>query len=265
MSRLKKKSGCVGTGLLPLDTPYPGRPFRVYFAVTNACNRECPWCSTYSGPSKRTFLSRPDFFRNLPPAGQFEVQFEGGEPLLHPDLFWFAERARETGRCTRVVLSTNGTLLPWRLLGGAGGKLDHRGSAHALGKFVPRFSAPFTMKVSLNHHLYERDPLLFEKARVLSAVFDDLQAVADYELVFNVRRRRGASIGDDAWLLEKIDAFGIGGRSNVFFLQAYGRNKDDPLADPPFLVGHDFKVVNPDGREFGTDLTRRSEAMGELP
>ena len=51
---------------IPLDYPYPDRPHRIHVALTNHCNRSCPWCCTCSSPSGNTWL---DFetFTNLPP------------------------------------------------------------------------------------------------------------------------------------------------------------------------------------------------------
>ena len=41
----------------PLDHPTPDRPHRLYYALTNHCNRTCPWCSTCSSPQGSTFLT----------------------------------------------------------------------------------------------------------------------------------------------------------------------------------------------------------------
>jgi uncharacterized radical SAM superfamily Fe-S cluster-containing enzyme len=92
----------------PLDHPTPARPHRVYAALTNHCNRACPWCSTCSSPAGGTFLSLDDFERALPEQGPFEVQLEGGEPTVHPRFWDFVVRARAIERCTRLVLCTNG-------------------------------------------------------------------------------------------------------------------------------------------------------------
>ena len=37
------------------------------------------------------------------------------------------------------------------------------------------------------------------------------------------------------------------------------------MEEPPLLAGTDFRLVNPDGSQWGTDLVARSEAMGRLP
>jgi MoaA/NifB/PqqE/SkfB family radical SAM enzyme len=49
----------------------------------------------------------------LADAGTCSVCFDGGEPLLHPDIGDIVARARH--RRLRVALSTNGILIPKRL------------------------------------------------------------------------------------------------------------------------------------------------------
>ena len=96
------------------DAPVAGRPHRVYVALTNACNRACPWCSTYSSPARQTYITREAFAASLPPTGAFELQLEGGEPTLHPRLFELIALAEATGRCAGYVLCTNGVRIPRR-------------------------------------------------------------------------------------------------------------------------------------------------------
>src|SRR5689334_5024979 len=98
--------------MTPLDHPTPDRPHRIYFAVTNHCNRACPWCSTCSSPRGSTFLTLDRFQKALPGSGMFEVQLEGGEPTIHPQFFEMVKIARAHPRCTRLVLCTNGVVLP---------------------------------------------------------------------------------------------------------------------------------------------------------
>src|SRR5208283_4271870 len=69
----------------PLDHPTPERPFRLYVALTNHCNRSCPWCSTCSSPRGSTWLRVADYEASLPRVRPFQVQLEGGEPTLHPE------------------------------------------------------------------------------------------------------------------------------------------------------------------------------------
>ena len=162
-----------------LDHPTPERPIRLYFAITNRCNRGCPWCSTCSKLKGKTFMDIETFRQLLPTAGAFQVQLEGGEPLCHPERFWeFIRVARAHPECQRLVLCTNGTLLPRRPRG--------------LLIWLDRLGTPFTLKLSLNHFLLDRDPHLVELATLLR---DLMGSNPERSLVINVRRSRGGERG----------------------------------------------------------------------
>ncbi|MCA9538671.1 MAG: hypothetical protein KC620_07265, partial [Myxococcales bacterium] len=223
------------------DAPVAGRPHRVYVAVTNACNRACPWCSTFSSPERRTWLSLDAFAAALPAEGDFELQLEGGEPTLHPELHRFIDLARATGRCRHSILCTNGVRLPRR--------------PDALRAWLARWPRPLTIKVSANHHLIERDATHLDRLRALA----DVAPGEGVEVVINLRRRRA---GDgDQWVRAAVEAAGLMPLTNDFFLQRYGLAADDDTLDPPYLAGTDFTLINPDGAAFGTDLVARSDAM----
>ncbi|MCK4763002.1 MAG: radical SAM protein [Candidatus Aminicenantes bacterium] len=81
--------------------------------LTNRCNLKCIHCYMDSGYhskneeiSTETFLSVIDDFAEI---SQSKVVFTGGEPLLRPDFFTLAKRAKE--KKLKVVLFTNGTLI----------------------------------------------------------------------------------------------------------------------------------------------------------
>lgn len=235
------------TPATPLDHPTPGRPHRVYAALTNHCNRACPWCSTCSSPAGTTFLALDAFERALPPDGPFEVQLEGGEPTVHPRFWDFVAVARASARCARLVLCTNGVVLPRQ--------------PPRLEAWLARLGAPLTLKLSYNHHLLDEDPGLTSLA---VAARDALRALGGERLfVLNVRLRRGTD--DEARVAGAVRDAGLLADSNVFHLQRYGFASGESSWDDPFLVGRDFRFVNPDGRVLGPDLVARSEAMRVLP
>lgn len=244
------------------DYPYEGRPHRYYFAITTDCNRACPWCSTYSRPGKKTYLSREKFIDLLPKEGLFEIQFEGGEPTLHPDLLWMVQQSHRTRRCHRIVLCTNGVLIPFKY---KNGQIDFDKSKISLKDYFLKFGSPLTIKLSLNHHLFEHDALLFEKARIIVDIIEDLKAAGAFKIILNVRRRNNIKYNYDNQILEQLSNHELEPYANIFFLQAYGKNKDNTRAEKPFLVGYNFTLFNPDGKSFGNDLISRSEAMKELP
>lgn len=226
---------------------------RYYFALTTKCNRECPFCSCYSGPTKRTFLSLKSFEEILPKGDEFEVQFEGGEPLLHPDLMKMVEIARNTGCCLKITLCTNGVLLP--------------DNAELLINYFRTFGEPFVLKLSINSYLIEIDPKHLEKAELIRDAFEELKKMGRYSLVFNVRRnKKPLSIDDDQWLVDELERRGLAKISNIFFYQRYGRAGSREELEPPFIIKNpvEFYLINPDGTNHGTDLIERAQAMGRL-
>jgi organic radical activating enzyme len=232
----------------PLDHPTAERPHRVYAALTNHCNRACPWCSTCSSPAGGTFLTLDDFERALPAEGPFEVQLEGGEPTVHPHFWDFVARAHATERCKRLVLCTNGVVFPRR--------------PERLASWLERLGEPLTVKLSFNHHLLDHDPGLVVLARETR---DALRALGGERLfVLNVRLRKGVE-DDDRRVVEAVRAAGLLDDANVFYLQRYGFAEAETAWDEPFLVGRDLRFVNPDGRVMGPDLLARSAAMRVLP
>ena len=232
----------------PLDHPSPDRPHRIYAALTNHCNRACPWCSTCSSPRGHTWLRLEDCARALPESGRFELQLEGGEPTIHPDFWEFVRLAREHPRLGRLVVCTNGVALPR--------------SERRLGTWVERLGAPLTLKLSVNHHLLDHDSGLIRLATGLRDVFGALGG--DRLLVLNVRLRRGIE-DDDRRVREAVERAGLLPHSNVFFLQRYGYAAGEEGWEPPAPVSDRFSMINPDGAVFGPDLIARSEAMRGLP
>lgn len=235
------------TGTLPHDRPSEQRPHRVYVAVTNHCNRACPWCSTCSSPRGSTWIGLDEYLASLPSAGNFEVQLEGGEPTVHPQFFELVARARANPRCTRVVVVSNGVVLPR--------------APEALQDWLARLGAPLTFKLSVNHHLLARDRDLLSLAVAIRDSFARLGG--ERELVLNVRLRPDAP-GGDRWVEDAVREAGLLELANVFALQAYGFASDRAW-DTPFVVATNFTLVNPDGSTHGADLVARSEAMRVLP
>lgn len=231
----------------PLDHPTPERPHRLYVAMTNHCNRACPWCSTCSSPRGRTWLTMQDYVAGFPVSGTFQVQLEGGEPTIHPQFWEFVRLARKHPRCNHLVLCTNGVALPRRretLLG-----------------YVLQLGAPLTLKLSINHYLLDHDKGLIDLAVNLRDIF---ARDGEQTLVVNVRLRRGVE-DDDARVVELVEDAGLMPVSNVFYLQRYGFAANQTDWELPAPVWHEFSLINPDGQVFGPDLIARSEAMRVLP
>jgi hypothetical protein len=241
----------------PLDHPTPDRPHRVYVALTNHCNRACPWCSTCSSPRGSTWLSLEAYRAGLPREGAFQVQLEGGEPTVHPQFWEFVRVAREHPSCTHLVLCTNGVVLPR--------------APRKLRAWVERLGTPLTLKLSLNHHLLDHDAGLLGLAVQLRDLFREWPAEApprgaagERLLVLNVRLRRGYH-DDDRRVAQLVEQAGLLPHANIFFLQRYGFASGESDWELPAPVSDRFTLINPDGRVFGPDLLARSEGMRGLP
>lgn len=167
---------------------------------------------------------------------------------MHPAFWSLVERARQDVRCTRVVLCTNGVVLPR--------------TRERLTAWLQRLGVPLTVKLSWNHHLLERDPGL---PALASALGETLKRLGGERLfVLNVRLRRGTP-DDNAWVVSRAEAQGLLPYANVFYLQRYGFASEELSWEAPHLVGHNFRLINPDGVVFGPALVERSEAMRRLP
>jgi len=86
-------------------------PILCNYYLTYRCNARCGFCDIWERPSP--LASPADVHRNLQDLKQLGVRiidFTGGEPLLHPQLAEFLEKAHSLGQLTTVT--TNGLLYP---------------------------------------------------------------------------------------------------------------------------------------------------------
>ena len=234
-------------GQKPLDQPVADRPHRLYYALTNHCNRACPWCCTFSSPAGKTFITEDDYLRFFPEEGEFEVQLEGGEPTLHPLFDDFVSFAVNHPRCSKIIIVSNGVTLAT--------------TEEELNEFLLKLGNDFTLKLSINHFLLDRDSQLFEKAKIINGLIKELSC--NGQLVLNVRLRRDHE-EERAKITSSLEQFVLTDIANIFYLQRYGLAENEETWEEPFIVGDNFNLINPDGRSYGCDLIKRSKAMGEL-
>ena len=84
---------------------------KVYLEISNLCNLRCAFCpGTGRAPKALTEEEFSLLIRKLRPWTDFLYFHLMGEPLCHPKLERFLELAGQEG--FRVILTTNGTLLP---------------------------------------------------------------------------------------------------------------------------------------------------------
>lgn len=213
---------------------------RQYINITNNCNANCEFCCMWSDSSKHTFMDFDTFkgivdSKDLP----FELQLEGGEPLLHKDMYLFMDYARSTGRCTKIIILTNGILLGEHL--------------KRIVEFHKCYDIPIVVKVSFNYWLYKIDKESLNKIKdeVLAIEFID-----GVDILLNVRLRH-----EDEHIKEMIYEMGLENISNIFYLQSYGKYEEETEYDKPVIVQNidDWFIYACDGTCFGKDLIARSD------
>ena len=170
----------------------------------------------------------------------FELQLEGGEPLLHKNLFLFLEYAVSTNRCTKIILLTNGILLE-----------EHM---NRLIDFSSWNQILLEIKASINYFLIEKNENHIKKMADLAFATKYIPSI---DMVFNVRKRNEK----DEDIETELKHYGILEQSNVFYLQSYGKLKDSEEYEKPIIVQNieDWSLYASDGKCFGQDLIARSE------
>ncbi len=123
---------------------------KIYIEISNVCNLRCAFCPGTRRPPRRM---TPEEFSllapKLRPYAEFLYFHLMGEPLCHPQLKEFLDIAHGNG--FRVILTTNGTLLP-------------RQQALLL-------SSPALHKVNISLHAFEANDLSVPFERYLADCF----------------------------------------------------------------------------------------------
>ena len=212
---------------------------RLYINLTNKCNSDCPFCCMYSGKGKNTFMDFNVFKYIIDGKDDdFELQLEGGEPLLHPFMFLFMWYAHSTGRCKKIIILTNGKLISDYL--------------EEIISFMDRARIQIEIKMSINYWLYSENPHIFKQARDLHCATEFVDGIS---VKFNVRMRHR-----DEWIIDLLKENKIYKQSNVFYLQSYGRMTGTDYEKPVIVQNiDDWFVYSCDGKCFGKDLIARSE------
>ena len=193
----------------------------------------------YSGKEKNTFMDFNVFKYIIDGKDDdFELQLEGGEPLLHPFMLLFMWYAHSTGRCKKIIILTNGKLISDYL--------------EEIISFMDRARIQIEIKMSINYWLYSENPHIFKQARDL---YLSTEFVDGISVVFNVRMRHG-----DEWIIDLLKENKIYEQSNVFYLQSYGKMTGTEYAKPVIVQNvEDWFIYSCDGKCFDKDLIARSE------
>lgn len=214
---------------------------RLYINITNACNTNCPFCCMYSGTDKNRYMNFSTYKDIIDStSGKIEVQLEGGEPLLHNDLFLFIEYAISTKRCDKIIILSNGILLE---------------------KYLKRLvdistwnNIKIEFKVSINYWLLKENP---DHLATMNKLIFATHYIDTIDFKFNVRKRKH----EDNNIEELLKKYKLYDYSNIYYLQSYGKLTNSNEYDKPIIVQNiqNWKIFASDGKCFEQDLIARSE------
>lgn len=218
---------------------------RLYINLTNKCNTNCPFCCMYSGEDKGRFITFEQFKNIIEKCEtDFELQLEGGEPLLHKDIFLFIEYAIHTERCKKLIILTNGYLLDKYI--------------HKFIDIANWYNIKTEIKVSVNYWLLnELKNQGIDQLYKLNTLIFATEYIENIDIILNVRKRLQ---GDD-WIDAELEKYGLTERANIFNLQSYGKLKDSEEYGKPIIIQNiqNWSIYASDGTCFGQDLILRSE------
>ena len=159
---------------------------KIYLEISNICNLKCAFCPGTA--RKKHAMTEEEFSVLLPrlrPYTDYLYFHLMGEPLLHPLLGRFLELAGGAG--FRVILTTNGTLLPKQqdLL----------------------LSSPGLHKVNISLHAFEANDLNMPFGEYLAGCFRFGKAAQGRKLVSYRLWNRGGLEEENGHILEALEAY----------------------------------------------------------
>lgn len=220
--------------------------YRFYINITNKCNTNCPFCCMFSSTKNNREM---DFKIYQQVLGRYynypiEVQLEGGEPLLHRDLYLFIEYAISRPVCKKIIILTNGLELDKHL--------------KRLISVCKWHNVEFEIKVSVNYWLLEQDN---EHIKKLAHYIFATEYIENFNITLNVRKRKDI----DEWIDREIAIFRLKDYTNSYYLQSYGKLKDSKYDKPKIVQNiENWGVYAVDGKHFKQDLIARSDYEGVL-
>lgn len=187
---------------------------RLYINLTNKCNRECPFCCAFSKSSNNTFLSFNQFqsiinyYNNL--NEPYEVELEGGEPLLHPQFTDMVEFLEQQRLLQTLTIISNGVLIDKYI--------DFLYTARQKKKIV--------MKFSVNYYLLEQDSNLLLQ---LERRIEKYPITDNWLMCLSVRYRTPKKL-DEPWLL-RLNAGKLAQYPrNCYAIEYVGRAKENKFS-----------------------------------
>lgn len=219
--------------------------FRLYINITNKCNTNCPFCCMFSSTKNDKHMDFETYKKLIDEIeGPIEVQLEGGEPLIHKDLYLFIEYALSKPNTRKILILTNGL------------KIDKH--LKRLVEICKWYDVEFEIKISVNYWLLEQDKKHIEKIK--QYIFAT-EYIEKFKITLNVRKRKEG----DEWIIKEIEDCDLLIYTNSYYFQSYGKLTNSKYDKPVIKQNiEDWAVYAVDGKCFGQDLIARSEYEGEL-
>ena len=214
---------------------------RLYINITNSCNIDCPFCCMFSCSKKHNYMTF-DQYKSIIDSTKtpFELQLEGGEPLLHKNIFLYLEYAVSSNLCKKIIILTNGILLSDEFL-------------KRLISFSSWYSILVELKVSVNYWILKNRP---NHLRDISNIAFAIEFIPTISLKLNVRKRNNV----DEWIDSEVKKYHLDKIANSYYFQAYGKLLGSTEYDLPVIVQNIefWELFASDGTSFGHDLIARS-------
>lgn len=159
---------------------------KIYLEISNLCNLRCAFCPGTKRPGRR--MTEAEFAALLPKLRPWtdHLYFHlMGEPLCHPLLGRFLDLAGEAG--FRVILTTNGTLLP---------RMQDT-----------LLSAPALHKVNISLHAFEANDLAVPFSEYLRGCFAFGKAAEGQKIIAYRLWNRGGADALNGGILEAMAEF----------------------------------------------------------
>ena len=227
---------------------------KAYINITNRCDYSCPFCCMYSSTSINRNMNFDTFVRILKEEEKktkeiedcsFIIQFEGGEPTIHPNFILFLEYVANLDFVNEIIIDTNGKHLNEII--------------DKVVEIAERNRKLITIKPSINKYLLDRDKNLLKKYDSIASACEFIEFV---NFSFNVRYM------DDNEYDELMKLYGLDRliskkyfKFTAFQFNAYGRMEGNQKL-PKIKINNiydNWNIYSTDGTCFKTDLVRRSE------
>lgn len=240
---------------------------RIYFAITNFCNRACELCSCHSDPTKNTFLCFDDFKKTIKDKSNgkyYESQIEGGEPTIAPDFWKMVNYNLDDNFCNKIILCTNAVKIPF--------SHNQEQSIEKIEKWILKFSKKtFILKPSINSHLINHSKVHMKKCYHIMIAWNNLiekkLLKEGSQLIFNVRIIPKPITNDgEQWIIDQINNYNLQNFCNIFEYQKYGKAENEDFLKEPFIVKNPVKffLISPDNKNFNDNLIDRANHMKNM-